>query len=67
MLLNAQTLADALVGHGYKLLSDGTDTHLIVWDLRAQKLTGSKLQVLGDLVGINLNSKYSVFHYNTNE
>lgn len=58
MLRNAQVLADALMGYGYKLLTGGTDTHLIIWDLRPQNLKGTKLQAFGDIVGINLNSKY---------
>jgi glycine hydroxymethyltransferase len=46
------------MGYGYKLLSDGTDTHLIIWDLRPQNLKGSKFQAFGDIVGLNFNSKY---------
>lgn len=33
---NAHALAEALVGHGYKLATGGTDNHLILWDLRPQ-------------------------------
>ncbi|XP_006459436.1 hypothetical protein AGABI2DRAFT_116408 [Agaricus bisporus var. bisporus H97] len=55
VLCNAQVLAKALIGYGYTLLTDGTDTHLIIWDLRPQGLKGSKLQALGDIVGFNLN------------
>jgi glycine hydroxymethyltransferase len=44
------------VGHGYKLQTNGTDNHLVLWDLRPLKLTGSKLEKLCDLVGITINS-----------
>jgi len=31
---NARALAEALKGYGYKLVTDGTDNHLLLWDLR---------------------------------
>ena len=31
---NAKTLASELVNYGYRLQTDGTDNHLILWDLR---------------------------------
>jgi glycine/serine hydroxymethyltransferase len=31
---NAAALATALKGYGYKLVTDGTDNHLVLWDLR---------------------------------
>ncbi len=37
-------------GHGYKLVTDGTDNHLVLWDLRPIGLTGSKMQKLFDEV-----------------
>merc|ERR1712217_558003 len=51
---NAKTLADALMSKGYKLATDGTDNHLILWDLRPQGLTGSKLEKICDAVSITL-------------
>jgi glycine/serine hydroxymethyltransferase len=61
VIKNAQALADELVKHGYKLQTGGTDTHLVLWDLRPLKLTGSKVEKIGDLVGITLNSTPCVF------
>ena len=37
---NAQTLAAALVDRGYAIVSGGTDTHLMLVDLRPKNLTG---------------------------
>ena len=37
---NAQALGEALMARGYRLVSGGTDTHLVLMDLRRQKLTG---------------------------
>jgi glycine hydroxymethyltransferase len=37
---NARTLADTLVGRGLEIVSGGTDTHLMLVDLRPKNLTG---------------------------
>jgi glycine hydroxymethyltransferase len=37
---NARTLAEALVGHGFDLVTGGTDNHLMLVDLRARGMTG---------------------------
>ncbi|KAL5476866.1 SHM1 [Sanghuangporus weigelae] len=55
VILNAQTLAQELVNHGYRLQTDGTDNHLILWDLRPTGLTGSKVEKICDLIGITIN------------
>src|SRR3990172_2728574 len=41
---NAQALAAALVGRGYAIVSGGTDTHLMLVDLRSKRLTGKEAQ-----------------------
>jgi hypothetical protein len=58
VIKNAQALADELAKHGYKLQTGGTDSHLVLWDLRPLKLTGSKVEKIGDLVGITINSAF---------
>jgi glycine hydroxymethyltransferase len=52
---NAKALAATLMGHGYKLVTGGTDNHLILWDLRPLGLTGSKVEKLCDTSHITLN------------
>jgi len=55
ILANATTLASALQKMGYKLVTDGTDNHLVLWDLRPQKMTGSKYELVCDACNITLN------------
>lgn len=40
VIRNAQTLAEEMMARGYKVISDGTDNHLILVDLRNKGLTG---------------------------
>merc|ERR1711972_60663 len=55
VVTNADTLADALKAKGHKLASDGTDNHLILWDLRPHGLTGSKVEKVCEAASISLN------------
>ncbi|KAJ2928455.1 hypothetical protein H1R20_g8610, partial [Candolleomyces eurysporus] len=55
VIANARALADALVAHGYKLQTGGTDNHLVLWDLRPIGLTGSKVEKVCDFMGITIN------------
>merc|ERR1711990_1316682 len=52
---NAKALAAALMEKGHKLASDGTDNHLVLWDLRPHGLTGGKVEKVCDAVSISLN------------
>eukprot|EP00928_Gymnodinium_smaydae_P077328 TRINITY_DN6060_c0_g2_i2.p1 TRINITY_DN6060_c0_g2~~TRINITY_DN6060_c0_g2_i2.p1 ORF type:complete len:741 (-),score=168.93 TRINITY_DN6060_c0_g2_i2:824-3022(-) len=52
---NAKTLADELKSKGHKLASDGTDNHLILWDVRPHGLTGSKVEKVCEAASISLN------------
>ncbi|MCQ3807730.1 MAG: serine hydroxymethyltransferase [Acidimicrobiia bacterium] len=54
---NAAALAKALAGHGFRLVSGGTDNHLLLIDLRAfdPDLTGKQAQTVLDTAGISLN------------
>jgi len=52
---NAAALAKFLVGKGYKLATDGTENHLMLWDLRPLGLTGSKMEKVFEMMHITLN------------
>ncbi|HJQ65924.1 MAG TPA: serine hydroxymethyltransferase [Gemmatimonadales bacterium] len=52
---NAQALAAALVARGYAIVSGGTDTHLMLVDLRPKGLTGKEAEQLLDRAGITVN------------
>ena len=52
---NAQTLAAALSDRGYAIVSGGTDTHLMLVDLRSKGLTGKEAQALLDRDRITVN------------
>jgi len=52
---NAQKLAETLKKYRFKLVSDGTDNHLILIDLRNKHITGKELEARLDEVGITVN------------
>lgn len=52
---NARTLAEALAQRGFRLVSGGTDNHLMLIDLRPHRLTGRKAQMVLDTVHITVN------------
>merc|ERR1712151_293790 len=55
VVANAKILAKTLQSKGHKLASDGTDNHLVLWDLRPHGLTGSKLEKVCEGASISLN------------
>ncbi len=57
IVANARALAEALSDHGFRLVSGGTDNHLLLVDLRAfdEDLTGAEAQTVLDRAGITLN------------
>jgi len=52
---NCKRLAEKLQEHKYKIVTGGTDTHLILWDLRPLKLSGSRYSAVCDQIAITLN------------
>merc|ERR1712232_243535 len=52
---NAKALANTLKEKGHKLASDGTDNHLVLWDLGPHGLTGSKVEKVCEGASISLN------------
>lgn len=55
VIVNAQTLAEALQQEGFTIVSGGTDTHVLLVDLRAVGLTGKVAEHVLDEVGITCN------------
>jgi len=52
---NARALAEALQSHGCRLVSGGTDNHLIMVDLNNLDITGKDAEKLLDTIGITVN------------
>ena len=55
IIVNAQTLADALQEEGFTIVSGGTDTHVLLVDLRTVGLTGTVAAHVLEEVGITCN------------
>ena len=57
IVANAAALAESLAGHGFRLVSGGTDNHLMLVDLRSfdPDLSGKKARLALDRAGISLN------------
>jgi len=52
---NAKALAEALKAKGHKLATDGTENHLVLWDVRPHGLTGGKVEKVCENAAISLN------------
>ncbi len=49
VIANAQAMANALISRGYKIISGGTENHLMLIDLRSKNISGKKAEaVLGE-------------------
>ena len=55
VLKNAHTLSETLVAGGLKIISGGTDTHLMLVDLTAKNVTGSEAELNLEEAGITCN------------
>ena len=55
IIKNAKTLADSLTADGFRIVSGGTDNHLMLVDLTSKNLTGKDAQNLLDEVNITAN------------
>ncbi len=58
---NAKTLADSLLNLDYKLISGGTDTHLILVDLSNKSISGKKAEIVLEKAGITTNKNMIPF------
>jgi len=52
---NSKALAKELIGHGFNLITGGTDNHLILIDLRNKNIAGPEAQLLLEEAGITIN------------
>ena len=55
VIRNCKKLGDELIEKGYDLITGGTDTHLILINLKPKGLTGSKAEFILEQVGITVN------------
>jgi glycine hydroxymethyltransferase len=55
VVANSKRLAEVLTGHGYRLVSGGTDNHLMLVDLSSKGLTGKVAEEALDKAGITVN------------
>ena len=55
IIANCQALAEGLIAEGFRLVSGGTDNHLLLVDVRGQKMTGKIAEHLLDEVGVTCN------------
>lgn len=58
---NAKCLAEELKKYGFRIVSGGTDNHLLVADLRGKNITGKLFQDALDSVGITVNKNMIPF------
>ncbi|MFQ5823622.1 MAG: serine hydroxymethyltransferase [bacterium] len=61
IIRNAQTLANKLIDLGYDIVSGGTDTHLMLIDLRNKELTGKEAEEALEKAGITVNKNMVPF------
>jgi glycine hydroxymethyltransferase len=57
VIANAKALANALIKRGFRLITNGTDNHLISIDLRSKNITGKEAERLLDSVYITTNKE----------
>ncbi len=58
---NAQKLAEELKGHGFRIVSGGTDNHIVLVDLRPKNISGKRFQNALESVGITVNKNMIPF------
>jgi glycine hydroxymethyltransferase len=55
IVLNAKALAAGIANHSYRIVSGGTDNHLMLVDLRPKEINGKEAQEVLDRAGITVN------------
>jgi len=64
VIVNAQTLAEAMAGHGYRIVSGGTDNHLFLLDVFSKGITGKEGEIALDKAGVTVNKNTIPFDEN---
>jgi glycine hydroxymethyltransferase len=55
VVANARALGKVITDAGYKLVTGGTDNHLVLWDLRPTGVSGAKMEKVCDAAHLTLN------------
>lgn len=55
VIVNCKVLGEELIKYGFRLVTGGTDNHLILVDLTSKNITGKDAEILLDSVGITVN------------
>jgi glycine hydroxymethyltransferase len=64
IVLNAKVLAEALADRGFRIVSGGTDTHLMLVDVFSRKVTGKQAEQALEHAGITVNKNAIPFDTN---
>jgi glycine hydroxymethyltransferase len=63
VVANARKLASVLIGRGIRIVGDGTDTHMVLLDLRPHGITGARAEAA--LAGANITSNRNPIPFDT--
>ena len=64
IIANAKVLAETVAGEGFRIVSGGTDTHLMLVDVFSKKVTGKQAQQVLEQVSITVNKNAIPFDLN---
>jgi glycine hydroxymethyltransferase len=64
VVANAKVLADTLAAEGFRIISGGTDTHLMLVDVFSKGMLGSEAEKALDVAGITVNKNAIPFDTN---
>jgi len=54
VIINAKKMAEEFINLGYRVISNGTDNHLIVVDMNSKELTGKEAEIILEKIGISV-------------
>ncbi|OGF24815.1 serine hydroxymethyltransferase [Candidatus Falkowbacteria bacterium RIFOXYB2_FULL_34_18] len=54
IIINSKTLAEEFINRGYRIISDGTDNHLIVVDMTSKNTSGKETEKILERIGISV-------------